>query len=185
MGRIKLFTREDVLEKAIPVFWRRGFSDTGVADLEKATGVNKSGLYGEFKSKDALFVACLEHYFECREWRALLSAEPLGWSNIEQFLRSAFATPEGQSGCFAINSLRDLSLLPTEATVVFAKNSVILKKLIGNNITGENTVLAPEAITDLILTFFYGLGIEQNIKNPRRAFDHKVSDFLALLVPAK
>jgi hypothetical protein len=45
MGRPKNFRREEVLEKAIPVFWKRGFSDTSVQDLERATGVNKSGLY--------------------------------------------------------------------------------------------------------------------------------------------
>jgi hypothetical protein len=34
-----------VLTKAIPVFWKRGFVDTKVEDLEEAD-VNKSGLFG-------------------------------------------------------------------------------------------------------------------------------------------
>jgi TetR/AcrR family transcriptional regulator, copper-responsive repressor len=41
-----------VLEKAIRVFWKRGFPDTSVQDLERATGVNKSGLYSEFRDKE-------------------------------------------------------------------------------------------------------------------------------------
>src|SRR6202035_2326543 len=44
MGRPKNFNREGVLEKALPVFWRRGFVDASVHELELATGVNKSGL---------------------------------------------------------------------------------------------------------------------------------------------
>jgi hypothetical protein len=31
MGRAKRFTREAVLEKALPVFWRRGFADAGLS----------------------------------------------------------------------------------------------------------------------------------------------------------
>ena len=45
MGRRRNINREDVLTKAIPVFWKRGFADTKVEDLE-ATGVNKSGVFG-------------------------------------------------------------------------------------------------------------------------------------------
>jgi TetR/AcrR family transcriptional regulator, copper-responsive repressor len=35
MGRPKNFSREEVLEKAMPVFWRQGFSDTSLQDLDK------------------------------------------------------------------------------------------------------------------------------------------------------
>ena len=37
MGRRKLFTREDVLNKTIPVFWKHGLAETSVQDLEQAT----------------------------------------------------------------------------------------------------------------------------------------------------
>ncbi len=52
MGRPKGFNREEVLEKAMSVFWRHGFADTSLQDLERATGVNKSGLYTEFRDKE-------------------------------------------------------------------------------------------------------------------------------------
>ena len=61
MGRPKGFSREEVLEKAMPIFWAHGFADTTLRDLEQATGVNKSGLYMEFCDKEDLFFffACL------------------------------------------------------------------------------------------------------------------------------
>jgi hypothetical protein len=34
MGRPKSFSREEVLEKAMPVFWKRGFADTTLQELE-------------------------------------------------------------------------------------------------------------------------------------------------------
>ena len=62
MGRPKNFTRDAVLEKALPVFWRRGFADASLHELEQATWVNKSGLYAEFKDKEDLFVQSLRCY---------------------------------------------------------------------------------------------------------------------------
>jgi hypothetical protein len=35
MGRPKNFTRDAVLEKALPVFWRRGFADASLHELEQ------------------------------------------------------------------------------------------------------------------------------------------------------
>ena len=87
MGRPKNFNREGVLEKALPVFWRRGFADASLHELELATGVNKSGLYSEFKDKGDLFMQSLQYYLESLDKKGLLTAEPLGWNNIERFLK--------------------------------------------------------------------------------------------------
>jgi len=51
MGRRRNFSREGVLERALPVFWKHGFADTTLQNLEAATGVNRSGLYTEFRDK--------------------------------------------------------------------------------------------------------------------------------------
>ena len=83
MGRPKMFRREDVLEKAIPVFWAHGFAATRLQDLEEATGVNKSGLYSEFADKEDLFLASLQHYAATSSGQHFLSPMPLGWTNIE------------------------------------------------------------------------------------------------------
>src|ERR1700730_3253857 len=83
MGRRKLFTREDVLDKAIPVFWKHGLAETSVQDLEHATGVRKSGLYTEFKDKEDLFVESLRRYFDVLMARGHLTKQPLGWTNVE------------------------------------------------------------------------------------------------------
>jgi AcrR family transcriptional regulator len=87
MGRPKQFSRRGVLEKALPVFWRHGFADTSLQALERATGVNKSGLYAEFDGKEDLFLESLRYYLDEQNKRGLLTAKPLGWRNVERFLR--------------------------------------------------------------------------------------------------
>src|SRR5258708_20752521 len=89
MGRPRKFSREGVLQKALPVFWKYGFARTTLADLELATGVNKSGLYSEFESKEELFLACLGYYGVTLTGGALLSTEPVGCDNSQEFLEAA------------------------------------------------------------------------------------------------
>src|SRR5271163_1198708 len=122
MGRPKNFSREEVLEKATPVFWKHGFSDTSLQELERATGVNKSGLYSEFRDKEDLFVACLQHYLEGQEKRGFLTKEPLGWKNVEAFLKHGPLNKGEQQGCFSVNSMREFAILPDEAYGVVTEN---------------------------------------------------------------
>src|SRR5271156_5071554 len=114
MGRPKLLSREDVLSKAISVFWEKGFAETSLQDLERTTGVNKSGLYIEFKDKKDIFLESLRYYLETRGGDDVLAAEPKGWHNIERFLAVAQTcyVVGGHRGCFSVNSLRDIAMLP-------------------------------------------------------------------------
>src|SRR3984893_11902885 len=134
MGRPKSFNREGVLEKALPVFWRRGFADASLHELEQATGVNKSGLYAEFKDKEDLFVQSLRYYLESLEKKGLLTAEPLGWNNIERFLKLGPCCMEGQKGCFAVNSMREFAILPPETVGLITRSRSRLQELIARNI---------------------------------------------------
>src|SRR6201998_3181134 len=122
MGRPKNFSREEVLEKAMPVFGKHGSAHTPLQPRDRATGVNKSGLYTEFRDKEDLFVACLRHYLESQEKRGLLTREPLGWNNIETFLKNGPLNTAEQHGWFSVNSMRELAILPDEAYGVVTEN---------------------------------------------------------------
>src|ERR1700674_2268702 len=130
MGRPKNFSRQGVLEKALPVFWRHGFADTSLQELEQATGVNKSGLYADFDGKEDLFLQSLRYYLEEQDKKGLLTAKPLGWRNIERFLRLAPGNSEGQKGCFSVSSMRELPILPPEAAALVARSRAKLKHLL-------------------------------------------------------
>ena len=181
MGRPKKFTREAVLEKALPVFWRRGFADASLQELEQATGVNKSGLYAEFKDKDDLFVQSLRYYLKNLEKQGLLTAEPLGWNNIDRFLRLGPSSVTGQKGCFAVNSIRESAILPREAIDLVTRSRSNLTQLLAKNIKAERPKMNPEALAELVLTFFTGLSIEHNLSSSRRAMDRNIDDLMGIL----
>jgi AcrR family transcriptional regulator len=174
MGRRKEFTREDVLKKAIPVFWEHGYADTGVHQLEKATGVNKSGLYSEFKGKEDLFVCSLEHYLKGGSTRKILSREPLGWDNVEEVLHCSLLCPEGRKGCFAISSMREFAILPKKAHELIAKDRAEIKGLLVKNIEAEETHADPAVLADLVSTFFSGLCMEQYLAGKPRVTELEI-----------
>jgi AcrR family transcriptional regulator len=181
MGRPKSFSREEVLEKAMPVFWKQGFADTSLQELERATGVNKSGLYSEFRDKEDLFVACLRHYIGTQEKRGLLTNEPFGWNNIETFLKHGPFDKGDQQGCFAVNSMRELAILPSNAYGVVTKGRALLQRLLAMNIKAEKPRMAPSAIAEMVLSFFSGLCIERNLKSGKASSTRKIENFLAAL----
>ena len=181
MGRPKSFSREEVLEKAMPVFWKHGFSDTSLQDLERATGVNKSGLYTEFRDKEDLFVACLRHYLESQEKRGLLTKEPLGWKNIETFLKNGPLSQGGQQGCFSVNSMREFAILPDEAYGAITENRALLQRLLAMNIEAERPRMAASAIAEMVLSFFTGLCIERNLKSGKASSTRKIENFMIAL----
>ncbi len=181
MARTKEFSREEALEKALPVFWSKGYSATSLKDLETATGVNKSGLYSEFHDKEDLFLESLKHYFANRPNRALLLREPFGWKNLEDYMKAAAPSAKGTRGCFAVNTLRELGGLSDEAVELIEAHRARLRKLYAQNIAAEKTRLSPEAIADLYLTFYYGLQAEQNLEQSRTSFNRRVDDFIAAL----
>src|SRR5271154_923030 len=181
MGRPKGFNREEVLEKAMPVFWKHGFADTSLQDLKRATGVNKSGFYTEFRDKEDLFMACLRHYLESQGKRGLLTREPLGWKNVENFLKNGPLYKGEQQGCFSVNSMREFAILPDEAYTIVTENRALLERLLAMNVEAEGPKMAPSAIAEMVLSFFSGLCIERNLKSGKSSSSRKIESFMTAL----
>jgi AcrR family transcriptional regulator len=181
MGRTKQFSRTGVLEKALPVFWRHGFADTSLQELERATGVNKSGLYAEFDGKEDLFLESLRYYLDEQNKRGLLTAKPLGWRNVERFLRLGPGTAEGRKGCFCVNSMCDLSILPPPVAALVAQHMSHLKDLLARNIEAEGTRMEAASIADMVLTFFAGLSMQHNLEQNRASVLRTIHRFMEVI----
>lgn len=66
MARPREFNKEDVLQKAMHLFWQKGYEATSMADLLAATELSKSSLYDTFGDKRKLFLSALESYRQFR-----------------------------------------------------------------------------------------------------------------------
>jgi AcrR family transcriptional regulator len=61
-GRPRVFDREAVLEKAMRLFWDRGYEGTSFDELISVMGISPSSFYSAFQSKENLFYEAAEHY---------------------------------------------------------------------------------------------------------------------------
>lgn len=179
MGRPKCFSRTEVMERAIPVFWKQGFTGTSVQDLEKATSVNKSGLYSEFKDKEDLFLCSLKHYVQRTTALDTLKAQPLGWGNIETFLKMG-QTCSGQKGCFLVSTSRELTNLPPTAKQVIADHLKHVKRSIAENAEAGGSK-QPEMVAEMVMTFHAGLSVQQNLTISANTAAERIEQFLSLV----
>jgi len=61
-GRPRQFDRDEALERAMLLFWERGYESTSVSDLTEAMGISTPSLYGTFGDKKQLFLEAVERY---------------------------------------------------------------------------------------------------------------------------
>ena len=54
-------TRQFIIEKAAPVFNKKGIAGTSLSDLTQATGLTKGSIYGNFKDKDDVAVCVFQY----------------------------------------------------------------------------------------------------------------------------
>ena len=64
MAGTKRFEPSEALDRALRVFWEKGFEGASYSELTNATGLNKSSLYNAFGDKQALYIKCLERFSE-------------------------------------------------------------------------------------------------------------------------
>jgi TetR/AcrR family transcriptional repressor of nem operon len=61
-GRPRSFDTDAAVERAMGVFWSRGYHGTALPDLLRATKLSRGSLYAAFGDKHALFLRALDRY---------------------------------------------------------------------------------------------------------------------------
>ncbi len=108
MARPREFDRDAALEKAMQVFWAKGFASTSTDDLRGAMGIGRQSLYGAFGDKRTLYLEALDAYLQ-RIGKAHLSRLSYGSpiEGIENLL--AGLAPEDDReralGCMGVGSV--------------------------------------------------------------------------------
>ena len=89
MARPREFDTRQALEKAMGVFWSKGYEAASLADLIRAMGISKSSLYQTFGSKHELFLASIGLYSETAIGR--LSGQLDAEASARRAIESLFA----------------------------------------------------------------------------------------------
>src|SRR5947208_14285927 len=61
-GRTRQFDVDEALDRALQVFWARGYEGATLPELTRAMGINRPSLYAAFGNKEQLFRKALDRY---------------------------------------------------------------------------------------------------------------------------
>ena len=105
-------TRKYIIEKVAPVFNKKGFTGTYLSDMEKATGLTKGSIYGNFKDKNEVALEAFRYNLEqlrkkiqARINKSKTSKEKL-WQFIE-FYEAEYENIINNGGCPILNTAVD------------------------------------------------------------------------------
>ncbi len=110
MARPKEFDPEQALDRAMHLFWCKGYEATSVGDLTEALGIGRASLYGTFGPKDALYLRALDRYRELETQRGvacLLEGEGTARERVRALFDALAADALGDEqnrGCFLLNA---------------------------------------------------------------------------------
>jgi AcrR family transcriptional regulator len=107
-GRPREFNVDKALDRALKVFWRKGYEGTSLPDLTKAMGINRPSLYAAFGNKEALFRKTIDRYLEgpAGYMRAALR-QPTARGVVEHMLRGSIdllTDSRNPRGCFIVQA---------------------------------------------------------------------------------
>lgn len=105
VGRPREFDADAALDKAMHLFWTKGYEGTSLTDLTEAMGINRPSIYGTFGNKEELFKKALAHYVQGQgEVGRSALAMPSAREGVELLLYSAADTLSCSMhpGCFSV-----------------------------------------------------------------------------------
>lgn len=114
MARHKEFDQDKALDKAMTLFWQKGYAATSIQDLVDHMGIGRRSLYDTFKSKHDLFLAALDRYRSMdSESTATVddsSVSPIvAIRDIFEGMVAVAVADRDRKGCFVVNSAVELA----------------------------------------------------------------------------
>jgi AcrR family transcriptional regulator len=108
-GRPREFDLDQALDRALSVFWRKGYEGTTLPDLTTAMGINRPSLYSAFGNKEALFRRALDRYVSGpAAYVAVALNAPTARQVVEQLWSGAIdlvTDPHNPRGCFMVQGI--------------------------------------------------------------------------------
>ncbi|QEM07183.1 TetR/AcrR family transcriptional regulator [Mucilaginibacter rubeus] len=113
-GRNKIYNEEEALDKAIGVFWEKGYDNASSRDLQNAMGIGMGSFYLAYKGgKQELFIKSMNRFFATYPTHALSMLKTI--ENPIEVIRQYYyvmADPKGrfrQFGCYFSNAIIQVS----------------------------------------------------------------------------
>lgn len=120
MARHKEFEINEVLDKAMYLFWSQGYEKTSMQELVDTMGIHRRSIYDTFGDKHALFIQALQRYqlLQSQRLQHLLEQQVPVTDIIRIFLETTVDNQALPKGCLMVNSGVELGTLDPEVSAL-------------------------------------------------------------------
>ncbi|GEC78854.1 TetR/AcrR family transcriptional regulator [Flavobacterium aquatile] len=128
MARTVEFNECEIIDKAMNVFWEKGYQATSMQDLVDAMQINRSSIYNTIGDKHQLFMKCISSYFdnamlEIKEKVAKETSAKQALINI--ITDKASWIVDCEKGCLGIKTVFEIAPEDNEVRKLMSQNNEI------------------------------------------------------------
>lgn len=192
MARPQSFDQAQVLDSAMQLFWRKGYTCTSIKDLTEVTRLQPGSLYSSFKSKRNLFIQSLDHYFATLYQRIndILGSNdaPLERiANFFDFLLHQVKKDKQKKSCLLVNTLLEIPPADKEINQRVSRMFMKIEQLfcdVLHEARKDDTLTAglkPESSAKMLMSGIFGLQVYNRMQPNQSALEEIVSHLLSIL----
>lgn len=190
MGRCREFDENEVLQKAMELFWKQGYEKTSLSDLVEHMGIHRRSLYDTFGDKHTLFLKTIDCYEELikDELKIRISRA----ETAKQALQFVFdfvieAHDDKKWGCLIVNSATEMAIYDKEVEKktqeLFMQIEDVLSEIVRQGQqTGEFSCnYPPEILGEILENTLIGIQVRLKTSVSKDKLYRIVNFFLDLL----
>lgn len=182
MARPREFDEQQVVQRALDLFWHKGYNAASLNELLAATELSKSSFYESFGNKRELVVKALRCYARVLMEGPIgaLAKPDAGRAEIENALKGVVAvalTQEGQRGCFVNNCMTEIAphdpvvLAAAQAVVQQLENALAAAVKRGQDDGTISRVERPRALARFLVNTLTGINLAAKSKPAKTTLD--------------
>lgn len=180
------FDKDKALDKAMVLFWKKGYEQTSLQELLSAMKILNGSFYHSFKNKENLFLMCLDKYSDevlQERIQKILEAPTLkkGLNRFYSVLINDFKDKNNPKGCMIVNSIQFELLNNSKVKKCLVDKMNLLKSALKEELKKEKVSGDLDVLSEMILSFSRGISKSALLGDSEESLEKQAKQFVDLL----
>jgi AcrR family transcriptional regulator len=189
MAGVRQFNEDKAFEKALALFWEKGFEQTTMQELAAVTGVQRGSLYNAYQGKETFFLRVFDVYRErfLEQIRLSLDKPVLrdALSHFFDYIIDSMMTGTPTRGCLSTKIALGGDVIDEPIRMALQGMLNGLEAILAARFTHAEKeaglMIAPEQAARLVVTFTRGLVVIERVYQDKARLRATADMLLALL----
>lgn len=192
MPRNREFCDQTALQKAMQLFWAKGYHATSIQDLVDHLGINRASMYNTYGDKRALFQKSLDYYkrSQSEALQSFLQSHPNPVDGLKALFSQALEeskSSDTSKGCFMVNATTELASQDVEIAKFLAENQADVQSFFEDYLRDAQSSgqlksdLDPSIFASLLFTLYNGIKVVSKLNPDVNQMQASVDEVLGLM----